>query len=82
MITLPPDQGGAGISPGHGEWENVVSIFPLHDEATNKQWIRDWSKKTFLSQEELGQIRDKFGESVSFFIKMSEFLNLPNLFLK
>lgn len=65
LITLPPEQGGAGITPGRGEWENVVSVFPLHDDATNKKWIREWSKKTFLSKDELDQIRDKFGESVS-----------------
>ena len=65
LITLPSDQGGAGITPNHGEWENVTAIFPLHDEETNKKWIRDWSQKTFLSPEDLDQIRDKFGESVS-----------------
>lgn len=65
MITLPPEQGGAGITPNHGEWKNVADVFPLHDQATNRQWMRDWSKKTFLSTEDLDQIRNKFGESVS-----------------
>ena len=64
MITLPTQEGGAGISPQHGEWRNVTAIFPLHDEETNRRWIREWSQKTFLSEDDLDQIRNKFGESV------------------
>lgn len=64
MITLPENEGGADIIPKYGEWENVESIFPLHDNETNKEWIRSWSTKTLLSKEELDQIRDKLGESV------------------
>ncbi|KAI9372336.1 calcium-activated chloride channel-domain-containing protein [Aspergillus egyptiacus] len=67
MITLPRDAGGAGISPKHGEWENVVAVFPLHDEEKNKEYLTNWSRKTFLSEEDLDQIRDKFGESVAFY---------------
>lgn len=64
MITSPVEEGGAGITPQHGEWRNIVAVFPLHDEETNKKWMREWSQKTFLSDEDLDQIRDKFGESV------------------
>lgn len=64
MITSPTEEGGAGITPQQGEWKNVTSVFPLHDEETNKKWMREWSQKTFLSDEDLDQIRDKFGESV------------------
>lgn len=64
MITSSAEDGGAGITPQHGEWKNVTAVFPLHDEETNKKWMREWSQKTFLSDEDLDQIRDKFGESV------------------
>lgn len=64
MITQPKEEGGAGITANHGEWKSVTAIFPLHDEETNKKWMRDWSQKTFLSDEDLDQIRNKFGESV------------------
>ena len=64
MITLPTHEGGAGITPDHGEWKNVTAIFPLHDEETNKRWMREWSQKTFLSDDDSDQIRNKFGESV------------------
>ncbi|KAJ5117021.1 hypothetical protein N7456_001369 [Penicillium angulare] len=67
LITLPVQEGGAGITPQHGEWKNVTAVFPLHDEETNKRWMREWSQKTFLSEEELDQIRNKFGESVGFY---------------
>lgn len=66
MITLPVHEGGAGITPQQGEWKNVTAVFPLHDEETNKRWMREWSQKTFLSEAELDQIRNKFGESVRY----------------
>lgn len=64
MITLPREEGGAGITPKQGEWKNVDSIFPLHDETTNQNWMRDWSQKTFLTRDDLDLIRNKFGEQV------------------
>ncbi|KAF7718876.1 Uncharacterized protein PECH_007191 [Penicillium ucsense] len=67
MMTLPTAEGGVGITPNHGEWKNVTKILPLHDEETNNKWLHDWSQKTFLSEEELDQIRDKFGESLGFY---------------
>jgi hypothetical protein len=64
MMTLPEEEGGAHLTPGHGQWRNVSAIFPLHDIETNNKWMREWSKKTFLSEDDLDQIRNKFGESV------------------
>jgi anoctamin-10 len=65
LITVPKAEGGAGITPRHGEWKNVDAIFPLHDEETNRECMREWSKKTFLSTEDLDRIRNTFGEHVS-----------------
>lgn len=64
MITSPVEEGGAGIIPKKGEWQNVESLFPLHDIKFNKQWIQNWSTKTFLKAEDLDEIRDRFGEKV------------------
>ncbi|KAJ5152618.1 uncharacterized protein N7482_009096 [Penicillium canariense] len=84
MITLPTEEGGAGITPKLGEWKNVTALFPLHDEETNKKWLHEWSQKTFLSDDDLDQIRNKFGESVGFYFSFLQsyfrFLIFPAVF--
>ncbi|KAI1143179.1 DUF590-domain-containing protein [Hypoxylon sp. FL0543] len=67
LITKPKNEGGAGITPKIGQWKYVTSIFPLHNHAFNRQWIKQWSTKYFLNEQDLDQIRDKFGESVAFY---------------
>ncbi|KAI0008574.1 DUF590-domain-containing protein [Xylariaceae sp. FL0662B] len=67
LMTKPKNEGGAGITPKVGQWKDVISIFPLHNHAFNAQWIKQWSTKYFLDEEDLEQIRDKFGESVAFY---------------
>ena len=66
MITSEPDEGGAGITPKHGEWKSVEALFPLHNVRLNKEWMMEWSHKTFLSPQDLDSIRDNLGEKVSF----------------
>ncbi|XRM45657.1 hypothetical protein ABZX51_008735 [Aspergillus tubingensis] len=84
MITVPREAGGAGITPKHGEWKCVDAIFPLHDEAMNKQCMKDWSQKTFLSADDLDQIRNTFGENVGFYFAFLQsyfrFLMFPAVF--
>lgn len=63
-ITDPTEDGGAGITPKQGQWKNVESVFPLHDQQFNKEWIRKWSTMTFLKAEDLDAIRDHLGEKV------------------
>lgn len=65
LITNPSEEGGAGITPKKGEWENVESIFALHDHAYNKEWIKRWSTKYLLDPEDLDEIKDRFGEKVT-----------------
>ncbi|KAI5866782.1 DUF590-domain-containing protein [Durotheca rogersii] len=67
LITKPKNEGGAGITPKIGQWKDIVSIFPLHNHAFNRQWIKQWSSKYLLNDKDLDQIRDKFGESVAFY---------------
>lgn len=64
MITNPREDGGAGITPKEGEWQNVESIFPLHDQAFNKEWMRAWASTTFITAEDLDELRDRLGEKV------------------
>lgn len=65
MITNPTEEAGAGITPKEGQWKNVESIFPLHDQKFNREWIKNWSTTTFLGAEDLDAIRDHLGEKVS-----------------
>lgn len=67
LIMRPRNDGGAGITPGSGQWKYVASIFPLHDHAFNKQWIKEWSSKYVLTDKDLNNIRDRFGEKVAFY---------------
>ncbi|KAI0404331.1 DUF590-domain-containing protein [Xylaria palmicola] len=67
LITKPKNDGGAGITAKVGQWKRVASIFPLHDHAFNSSWIKTWSTKYFLDDEDLDHMRNKFGESVAFY---------------
>ena len=65
LITAQRADGGAGITPKHGEWKFVEAIFPLHDHERNKKWLSQWAKKTFLTPQDLDDVRDAVGEKVS-----------------
>ncbi|KAL7899376.1 calcium-activated chloride channel domain-containing protein [Trichoderma sp. SZMC 28014] len=67
LITKSRNEGGAGISQGQGQWKYVESIFPLHNNAFNKEWLHKWSQKYVLDQSDLDDIRDRFGEDVAFY---------------
>lgn len=67
MITKPKDDGGAGITAGSDKWKYLDSVFPLHNHEFNKAWIQKWSKKYLLEQNDLDEIRNKFGENVAFY---------------
>ncbi|KAI5853032.1 calcium-activated chloride channel-domain-containing protein [Morchella snyderi] len=67
LITLPDSEGGAGITPKQGQWDLVESVFPLHDHEFNKAWMKRWSTTWTIGPEELGKLRDRFGEKVAFY---------------
>ena len=64
MITAEPRQGGAGITPQHGEWNSVEALFPLHNARLNNEWMTEWARKTFLTPEDIDSVRDNLGEKV------------------
>ncbi|KXX80252.1 Anoctamin-10 [Madurella mycetomatis] len=67
LITKPRNEGGAGITPRIGQWRFVKSVFPLHDRAFNRRWIKQWSTKYYLDDGDINLIRDRFGERVAFY---------------
>ncbi|PSS02106.1 calcium-activated chloride channel-domain-containing protein [Coniella lustricola] len=67
LITKPKAEGGAGITPKIGHWKYVCSVFPLHNHAFNRNWIKQWSTKYILDDSDINEIRDKFGEKVAFY---------------
>jgi hypothetical protein len=65
LVSWPKSNGGAGITPGWGQWENVQSIFPLHNQPTNLSLLRRLSSRLFLTNSDLDQIRNLFGTKVT-----------------
>lgn len=64
LMTCQDADGGANITPKHGDWKNVEAIFSLHNHTRNKDWLAEFSKKTFLTPEDLDHIRNAVGEKV------------------
>ena len=64
MICCPKEEGGAAVTPKHGEWKNVEAVFPLHDPEKNKKWLTEFSTKTFLTPDDLDEVRNRVGEAV------------------
>ena len=83
MMTKPENEGGAGIIEQAGKWKYVDSIFPLHNRAFNKSWMKRWGGKYLLEEDDIHVIREKFGEGIAiYFIFLRSylrFLAIPSL---
>ncbi|KAG0265761.1 hypothetical protein BG011_004115 [Mortierella polycephala] len=71
LIIGLPSEGGAGIYPDQDEY--VESILPLHDKAFNNVWLKSWSTKWIVNQEDLSRIREHFGEKVAYYFEFLQF---------
>jgi anoctamin-10 len=67
LVFWRKELGGAGITPEHGVWKNVLSIFPLHNAAANRALLARISTRVFLSNEDIDSIRDLLGIKIAFY---------------
>jgi hypothetical protein len=67
LIHWDKKMGGAGITPGAGKWENVKSIFPLHNEKVNQDLLVHLSKRLLLRNDDLDKVRNLFGAKVAMY---------------
>lgn len=67
LVSWPKSLGGAGITPGTAQWENVKSIFPLHNDGANQALLKHLSRRLMLTNDDLDQIRNLFGSKVAFY---------------
>ncbi|KAL6693891.1 calcium-activated chloride channel domain-containing protein [Trichoderma pleuroticola] len=72
LVNWPQSMGGAGITPGIGQWKNVKAIYPMHNDKVNQALLRGLSKKLLLGIEDLDKIRDIFGSKVSFYFAFGQ----------
>lgn len=64
LVTWTKELGGAGIMPGHGRFQNVKAVFPLHNRKVNNNLLLEFSRKATLSVDDLDRIRAIYGEKV------------------
>jgi anoctamin-10 len=67
LVNWSKEIGGAGVTPEFGKWQNVKSIFPIHNELANRKLLKRLSKKLVLNKDDLDEIRNLFGSQVSIF---------------
>ncbi|KAI8637071.1 calcium-activated chloride channel-domain-containing protein [Parasitella parasitica] len=65
ILTQPESEGGAGISVEVDDY--VESIMPLHDDKFNNNWLKSWSTKSLIDDNDLLTIRDHFGEKIAYY---------------
>ncbi|PHH87129.1 hypothetical protein CDD83_9273 [Cordyceps sp. RAO-2017] len=72
LLSWPKDMGGAGITPGFAQFDNVHSIFPLHNPRTNQALLRHLGKKLILKDDDFDQIRDLLGTKAAFYFAFTQ----------
>ncbi|KAM0306265.1 hypothetical protein HYE67_002278 [Fusarium culmorum] len=81
IVNWSKENGGAGITPEIGQWENVKAIFPLHNPKVNQSLLSYLSRRFFLTQDDIDSIRNLHGSKVAFYFAFIQayllFLTFP-----
>ncbi|KAM4065502.1 calcium-activated chloride channel domain-containing protein [Hirsutella rhossiliensis] len=72
LLSWPKEMGGAGITPGYGQFKNVQSMFPLHNPRTSQALLRYLGKKLILRDNDFDQIRDLLGAKAAFYFAFTQ----------
>ncbi|CAJ0755811.1 22378_t:CDS:2 [Entrophospora sp. SA101] len=75
IITSYDDE-CAGINPKLDGFELVESVFPLHDRNYNKNWIKAWSTKWLINDEDLNRLKDHFGEKIAYYFAFLQYYTI------
>ena len=51
----------------------VLAVYPLHDHAFNRRWLRSWAGSWALTDKDLTAVRDHYGEEVAFYFAFVNF---------
>ncbi|PFH61331.1 hypothetical protein XA68_17633 [Ophiocordyceps unilateralis] len=83
LLSWPKEMGGAAITPGYGHFQNVRSMFPLHNPRTSQSLLRHLGKKLVLRDDDFDKIRDLLGSKAAFYFAFTQtyilFLIFPAL---
>jgi anoctamin-10 len=81
IITGPISEGCAAISVEEDPF--VEAIYPLHDRKFNEALLKKWATKWFITQDDLLEIRNHFGENIAYYFEFLQFyfiwLSAPSL---
>ena len=68
---------GLTLLPHNASFPHLVSLFPPHDMAFNREWLGRWSARSHIlragSHEELTWIKDHLGEGVALYFAFLRF---------
>lgn len=73
ILTAPVEDGGLGLTPKIAPWRRVESLFPLHNKDFDNLWLKRWSTKWLIGDDELEHLNTHFGTKIAFYFAFLQF---------